>query len=339
MGELDRATRPYFGMSHPRKGVVEVEQYRFGNLKMVFGLVFVGIWLTIFWLAYDYTNSGTRLNSRGQEITRFHDLTWDLGYIGYGYLWGEHPSWKHTYEVGCVQENAYGCTSQTTPWEFTQMNIRDGARSLVIDAIALIPFLIFMFTYPFIRKPAPVCFNQDLGAIYGWHRGQLWILPKRDFEYEFKTEPDLASWIFDSGPMRIKLYSAKNPKKSRTFLLGTYPNHTPYYGMELGQNLQRYMQSVTEIDMAEVPRSFTYHWWQRSLLGKRELPADIDQRAAEWIKQQGIEIPPPYDKAAREAEQAGKAAEQKKREEEAKRAEGARQSALFTARRLFRSDQ
>jgi|GEM_PF-4924945 len=336
-----------YGMSHPHKDVVDVEHYRFDNIKMGFGIIAIATFLAMFWFVWnDGDVNPIEITPKGLEISRFDELFSDFGYLGMGYLWGENPSWQYTYQEGCLVNNWYGCTSETTPLEFAQMMFARGWDNLVLLLCVVALVTVYQFAYFFLRKPAPVRFNRALGAIYTWRRGQLWILPERNFDFTFKTELDYFSARSDSGPMRLKLYSARNPNKSRSFSLGSYRNQLAYYGHFLGQDLQRFMTSVDGLDLTPVPRRHPYLWWQWSIFGKRDLPDDIDQRAADWIKQQGIEIPPPSDKAEWEAREAWKAqeaaqklADQKRQAAEEEEAETARQSALSAARRLFRKRQ
>ncbi|KZB51070.1 hypothetical protein [Thalassospira xiamenensis] len=325
-----------YGMSHPHKDVVDVEHYRFDNVKMGFGIIAIATFLAMFWFVWN--NGDMNLNKVkvwGYELSHFDRLTRDFGYVGYGYLWGEHPSWQHTYQQRCLVDNWYGCTSETTPWEFTQMMFARGWDKLVLILYVILLVTVYQFAYFFLRKPAPVRFNRALGAIYTWRRGQLWILPERNFDFTFKTEIDIASYRSDSGPMRIKLCRASNPNKTRSFSLGSYRNQLAYYGEYFGRDLRRFMTSVDGVDFTSVPLRHSYLWWQWSIFGKRDLPDDIDQRAADWIKQQSIEIPPPGDKAEWEAREVRKAQQAAEEEE----AEEARQSALSAARRLFRKRQ
>jgi len=345
MNKQDWKLDSRYGMSHPQKNIVEVEHYRFYSAKLASGAAAIAILLATIWFVWnDGDVNPIEVTPGGLEISRFDELFSDFGYIGMGYLWGENPSWQYTYKEGCLGNNWYGCSSETTPWEFTQMMFVDGWDNLLSLLFLLVFVFSFQFTFFFLRKPAPVRFNRGLGAIYTWRRGQLWILPERNFDFTFKTEIDIASYRSDSGPMRIKLCSAKKPKKCRTFLLGDYTTQLPYYGRCFGEDLQRFMTSVDGLDLTPVPRRHPYLWWQWSIFGKRDLPDDIDQRAADWIKQQGIEVPPPSDKAEWEAREAWKAqeaaqklADQKRQAAEEEEAETARQSALSAARRLFRN--
>jgi hypothetical protein len=275
----------YIGAAGNKLGIVDVERF-FAGFKMVLGLVAIGVWLASiqYVLFYESSFDDLKSNSSSVELTAWQRYTKFLGNFGYGYLWGEHPTWKRTYEKGCLEKNWYGCNAQTTPEEFLLILVKRHPRRYVDILMISCGFFYLAFGFFFLRRPTPVRFNRNLGAIYTWHRGKLWIHPQYIFDYDYKPGLNLLSGGGFNGPMRIKLQSSRNPRKLKTFKLGTYPFPCGGYGQFLAKRLQEFMRGSYEDRDRGWSKDLKYPWWQRSLLGRKELPDDIDARAEEWLR-------------------------------------------------------
>ncbi|OSQ38194.1 hypothetical protein [Thalassospira sp. MCCC 1A01428] len=266
------------GITHPRKDVVEVAQYSFGRLKMVAGLAALGSWVAAIWWLFIPVMTG--------QATPIDHL---LGKLGRGYLWGEDPGWAQSYNRECLSKNYYGCSADTTPFEYIALQFHADPKSYIVPLVGLGLLVICAFAWFFIRRPAPVRFNRDIGAIYGTHDGKLWILPASDFDYSYKGEFDLLSGrFFNSGPMRIRLVNARKPQRKRVFCLGAYPPGHDAYGEQLGRALKNFLErSGTGEIIANAPGQAPLKWWQASLFGAARLPEDIDAKAIDWLAEHG----------------------------------------------------
>ena len=282
----------YIGAAGNKLGIVDVER-SFAGFKMVLGLVAIGVWLALiqYFLFYENSFDDLKSHSSSVELTTWQRYTRFLGNFGYGYLWGEHPTWKRTYEKGCLEKNWYGCNAQTTPEQFLLILVKRHPRRYLDILMISCGFFYLAFGFFFLRRPAPVRFNRNLGAIYTWYRGNLWIHPQYIFDYDYKLGLNLLSGGGFNGPMRIKLQSSRNLKKQKTFKLGTYPFPCDGYGQFLGKRLQEFMQDSYEDSGHNWPKNLKYPWWQRSLLGRKKLPDDIDQRAEQWLQSQKKTMP------------------------------------------------
>ncbi|UKV13863.1 hypothetical protein L6172_17680 [Thalassospiraceae bacterium SW-3-3] len=280
-GEADKS---YMGTANPGAGIADVERF-FAGLKMVFGLVAIGIWAftAFYFLEPDDPNDQWDSYYRMQGMSKWEQKVYFLGYFGYGYLWGEHPVWGRGYFEACVKEQSYGCSAETTPLEFVLLQIEDEPDDYIRMLIFFAFWFCLAFGYFLMRKPAPVRFNRNLGAIYTWYDGKLWIHFGERFHYDYKPGSDLLSGKAFNGPMRIKLHSSTHPKRKKTFKLGTYPYPCEAYGDYLGRDLQAFMRGAGNRTEKYSPKTLRYPWWHRSLLGKKELPGDIDKRAADWV--------------------------------------------------------
>ncbi|WP_417843238.1 hypothetical protein [Thalassospira sp.] len=281
----EKSNNIYLGVALGASGIADVERF-FAGFKMVAGLTAILVlFSTVFYFSRPYV-SRNEVNSSyvsGEQSSWERRLDF-LGYFGYGYWWGKHYSWGLTYFKACVQDESFGCTKETTPFQFVLLQIKQSPR-IYID---LFMFFIFWFClgfgYFFLRRPAPMRFNRNLGAIYTWHRGKLWIHPNYIFNYDEKTGLDLLGSGGFNGPMHMKLQSSRNPKKLKTFKLGTYPFPCDGYGQFLARRLQEFMRGSYKDRDRGWPKDLKYPWWQRSVLGRKELPEDIDQRAEEWLR-------------------------------------------------------
>ncbi|AUG55453.1 hypothetical protein [Thalassospira marina] len=266
------------GITHPRKDVVDVAQYRFGHRKMVAGLAALGSWVATFLWVFLPVMSG-----QPSPIDHF------LGKLGRGYLWGEDPAWAQSYMRECLAKNYYGCSADTTPFEFIALQFHADPKSYIVPLIGLGIVAICAFAWFFMRKPAPVRFNRDIGAVYGVHDGKFWILPASEFDYAYHGEWDpLSGRFFSSGPTQISLYNANTPSRKRTFYLGAYPTGQDAYGQILGDALKNFLaRSGTGEIIANAPSHTPLKWWQASLFGAARLPENIDAQAIDWLAARG----------------------------------------------------
>ncbi len=273
------------GIALLREGVCDVERF-FAGMKMLAGftaIMVLGFTMFYFFQPYDQNDRVDRYH-HVQGLSKWEQQTYFLGYWGYGYLWGEHSSWATTYYKGCVEDHAYGCESKTTPAGFVWIKMKESPGDYIRMAIFFALWFFLGFGYFFLRRPAPVRFNRKLGAIYTWHRGKLWIHPQYIFDYDDKLGLDLLGSGGFNGPMHMKLQLSRNPRKLKTFKLGTYPFPCDGYGQFLAKRLQEFMRGSYEDRDRGWPKDLKYPWWQRSVLGRKELPEDIDQRAEEWLR-------------------------------------------------------
>ncbi|MEQ5778144.1 hypothetical protein J4E05_21650 [Thalassospira sp. NFXS8] len=265
------------GFSRPYEDALNVERYEFGRLKMIAGLAAVAGWIgTIRDVILPY------LNGRFERIDHF------LGMIGRGYLWGVDDSWEKSYLNDCLQEHVLSCANNTTPFEYIAIQFYADPKSYLIPIFSLLIVLLTLFTYFFIRRPAPFRVNRKLGAIYGWDLGQLWILPASEFEFIYKGEWDPLSFrFFTSGPMVVRLKNAKNPNKTRKFKLGGYPHRDRLHGKVLGKAITAFLKTSRTPDIIEnAPKNLHLAWWKWAIFPVEKLPDDIDQRAEEWLRSQ-----------------------------------------------------
>ncbi|OKH86437.1 hypothetical protein [Thalassospira sp. TSL5-1] len=277
----------YLGIALRASGIADVERF-FHGLKFVAGFTAVFIMastLIYFFQPYE-KNDEAGTYDQDQEMSAWEDRAYFLGYFGYGYLWGHHESWQRTYLKGCVQDESYGCTKDTTPFQFMMLQMKRHPRTYFDICIFFLGWGCLSFGYFFLRRPAPVRFNRNLGAIYTWHRGKLWIHPLYIFDYSCQLSRDVWNGGGFNGPMDIKLRSSQNLKKRKTFRLGIYPFPGDEYGLFLGEILHEFMLGTYEDSERGWPKNLKYRWWHRSLFGRKKLPDDIDQRAEEWLRSQ-----------------------------------------------------
>lgn len=251
--------------------IVEVTGY-YGKMKHVFGFVGLTIIITFAWYLW---GNPTLFDAR-------------TAYYGHGYLWGENSFGANTYEA-CLESrhSDLGCHAGMTPAELAiqmfQSDPSDRITDLLILAIIFVPPILF-FT---LRRPRPVRFNRELGAIYGWRRGRLFILPSRYFTYDLNTSFDGLRMSDAYGEAILRLQDSRNPKRSAKFKVGPYPARQPGQPSRLLDQMKGFLQlSEAPGVHARRPDKIRYPWWQRSLLGPKRLPADIDSIAADWMRKQ-----------------------------------------------------
>lgn len=263
------------GVARPHADVIDVAQYSFGRWKMAAGLVALATWLaTLWWLFLPY------VMGQATPIDNF------LGKIGRGYLWGEDSLWAQTYANQCLTKNYFGCSGDTTPFEFIVLQFHASPKSYIVPMFALGLVAICAFAWFFMRRPAPVRFNRKIGAVYGVSAGKFWILPAADFDFVYRGEWDPLSGQFNSsGPMTVWLRNARKPPQKRKFALGAYPPDCDEYGKQLGAALQHFLAGKPDDErIANAPDHMPLKWWESSLFGVACLPGDIDTKAERWLK-------------------------------------------------------
>ena len=270
-------------MANRRVNFVVVDIF-WSGAKLMFGFVCLGMWMLA---AYEINNAVEVTNQNfyergGSELTGWDRKTEFLGYLGYGYVWGDNLYWKNTYE-DCVEYSAHGCSGDTTPVEFMKINLQNNFEDFLLTYMVHAGILFMLTFYFFMRKPRGVVFNQDIGAIYTWHRGKLWILPATDFSYRYREEVNFMVGRVGNGFMQLNLHSAKNPSKTRKFKMGVFPYPCDKYGVKLAEALEVYLHRNDQ-DTSYIPLASTYRWWERPLFGRKKLPKDIHEQAAAWMR-------------------------------------------------------
>ncbi|OSQ33553.1 hypothetical protein, partial [Thalassospira sp. MCCC 1A01428] len=159
----EKSNNIYLGVALGTSGIADVERF-FAGLKMIAGLATI---LTLTFTAYYFLkpyDPSNRMDRyyKNQGLSKWEQQTYFLGYLGYGYLWGEHSSWTATYYKGCVEEHAYGCDSKTTPAEFVWIQIKKAPGDYIRMAIFFAFWFCLGFGYFFLRRPVPVRFNRNL---------------------------------------------------------------------------------------------------------------------------------------------------------------------------------
>ncbi len=270
---MNARDKDFDGSARVGADLVDVTAY-YGKMKLLFGLVGTAALLTF---AYQY----------------WADPDWLLKstmYYGHGYLWGSNSWGANSYET-CLQGSYsdMGCTAQTTPAAFAiQMFLRnpgDRVTDLLILSVSLLPLILFFL----LRRPRPVRFNRDLGAIYGWRGGRLFILPSRYFTYDLNTAFDGLRMSDAYGEAILQLQDSRTPARLSKFKLGPYPGRQPGQPSRLLDQMTGFPQLTEAPEIqAQRPDRIRYPWWQRSLLGPKRLPGDIDQTALDWMRAQNL---------------------------------------------------
>ncbi|AUG55454.1 hypothetical protein [Thalassospira marina] len=253
--------------------------------KMVMALVFLGFLGFFLLLNAGLYDDGSGFYS-GSKLTAWEKISDPLGKYGYGYLWGSHSTWGRTYHEGCVAEENWGCTKDTTPFQFVLIQLKDDTGEYVRDLILFLFMFWMSCSYPLMRKPCPIVFNRHLAAIYTWYRGRLWILPASEFSYRYQEGANFLSGRWGNGPMQMKLRSSERLHKRKNFKIGTYPYPCEKYGVRLAEALEVYLRT-TDQDTSYIPPATSYRWWERSILGRKKLPDDIHDQAAARMRKYG----------------------------------------------------
>ncbi|WP_143182159.1 hypothetical protein, partial [Thalassospira sp. TSL5-1] len=246
----------------------------------MFGLLLVGMWMFVAYEVNDAINitSQSFYERGGSKLTGWEQKTKFLGYFGYGYVWGENLYWETTYKRNCLKYEVGDCTKDTTPVQFWMIKIKSDFSGF-IEVLLVYSGILFLLTYYiFMRKPRCVVFNQTLGAIYTWHRGNLWILPASEFSYRYREEVNYMVGRVGNGFMQMSLRLAKKPEKTKKFKMGVFPYPCDKYGVRLAETLEIYLHRK-DGDTSYIPQASTYRWWERSLLGRKKLPKDIHDQA------------------------------------------------------------
>ncbi len=263
------------GISHPAQDIVDVEHYDFGRRKMIFFICAIVGWLEfILDIVHPYLTG---------NLDQFDHY---LGMVGRGYLWGTDAGWNKSYLYDCLRYHILACTDTTTPLEYVLIQFYADPMRYIMTPVFVVFTLTLMFTYFFIRRPAPFRVNRTLGAIYGWDLGKLWILPASEFDFEYKYEMDLLlGRLFESGPMVVRLKNAKIPNKTRKFRLGGHPHRDQFHGAVLGAAITAFLKkSRTSYIIENAPKRLPLAWWKWAIFPVAKLPDDIDAYAEEWLR-------------------------------------------------------
>ena len=266
--------KDFDGTARTGADTVDVTGY-YGKAKLLFGLVGAAIVLTF---GYYLWRNPALFDKR-------------TAYYGHGYWWGENSFGANSYE-SCLQGvySNMGCHAVMTPAEFAfqmfQANPFDRVTDLLLLCIIFLPPALFLT----LRRPRPVRFNRKLGAIYGWRKGRLFIHPSRYFTYDLNTFFDALRMSDAYGEALLSLQDSRHAPKSLKFKLGPYPGRQPGQPSRILDQMKGFLQSTEDPTMHEQrPGAIRYPWWQRSLLGAKQLPKDIDRIAADYMRAQELQ--------------------------------------------------
>lgn len=259
------------GLARVGADTVDVTGY-YGKMKHIFGLL--GLTTTITLVVMTIDNPDWLLKS--------------TAYYGNGYLWGDSYFGANSY-ASCLKGGYPGCDASTTPMEFAQIMFMRRPESRLQDLMILCFTLLPLILFATMRRPRPVRFNRELGAIYGWRRGRLFIHPSRYFTYTLNTAFDGLRMSNAYGEAILRLKDSRDPKRTAKFKVGPYPARQPGQPSRLLDQLKGFLQGGEAPDVhARRPDTIRYPWWQRSLLGPKRLPDDIDAIARDWMRQQEL---------------------------------------------------
>lgn len=271
---MNYTEKDFDGSARSGPDTVDITGY-YAKMKLVFGLMGTAVTLTF---AFGIWQNPTIL----EQIT---------AYYGHGYLWGENGYGARSY-ASCLQgrNSDLGCHAGMTPgefaWQMFRRNPDDRVTDLMLLSISILPLILFCT----LRRPRPVRFNRELGAIYGWRWGRLFIRPSRYFKFKLNTFYDGLQMSDDYGEAIIRLRDSRNPERRGKFKLGPYPARQPGQPSRLLMQMPGFLQGTEAPDVhAQRPTKIRCPWWQRSLLGPKKLPDNIDQIARDWMREHGNE--------------------------------------------------
>ncbi|WP_147253074.1 hypothetical protein [Thalassospira profundimaris] len=207
-----------------------------------------------------------------------------LDRYGRGYLWGESKLWTIGYEKYCLKDHYYGCTSSTSRFEYFLQIIDMNLSNYLMDVVLLAWTLVSFLGVFFYRKPRGLIVNMDIGAIYTWERGKLWIL---SIGGSYQSDDRVKSLIEANRPDQavfVKLFLGHNPPKRKMFGIGDVINMAVLTNLNLAFKLRSLLLGRQDFSYEDLNLLNTYKWWERSIQGRKKFPSDIHDQAAAWMK-------------------------------------------------------
>ncbi len=208
-----------------------------------------------------------------------------LDRYGRGYLWGESRLWTVGYEEYCLKDHYYGCTNSTSRFEYFLQVVGINASNYLMDVFLLAWTLVSFLGVFVYRKPRGLIVNLDLGAIYTWERGRLWILPIGACNQGSEKVENLVVAERSDEAVFVRLFQGQKPSKSKMFGVGDVFNMATLARIGFASKLRSLLVGKFEFSDDDLNLLNTYRWWERSFLGRKKFPVDIHMQAEAWMKQ------------------------------------------------------
>lgn len=217
--------------------------------------------------------------------------------VGYGVAWGGEHNFHRGYDL-CISGPSYpGCHPDMTPWEFVwNVHFKFAfSQGHLDDDIMLLAFVLLLpAIFLLRRRPAPVRIDGPRRIAYTWARprlfgllgrGGLHIAGRRGIKIEARDHIDAPQRGAVINPLIVELGAAEAPARTRRFKIGPMdPKVISASGIWSTLAVPAMADDDFALGLTErLPDRFRIPWWQRiSLRRPRDLPADIDARAAAW---------------------------------------------------------